>query len=119
VNRTLERAYRLVRYQTGQAGIFIPLDGRNAQVFGLDQVPATAGYKPYQEIALMLFERFGHFCHGLSWRSFHRHQNGAVYAIWHSRKEALNLQFHSNVELATDKAWVEFLASTSGLREVH
>jgi hypothetical protein len=119
VNRTLEGANRVVRYETGAAGIFIPVDGHNATIFGLDKVPATAGYKPYQDIALLLFERFGHFCHGLSWRSFHRHQNGLVYAIWHSRKSALNLRFESNDQLATDQAWKDLLASIAGLREVY
>lgn len=89
LNETQEERYSLARYQFRRGGIFISIDEPNAARLGLDDVAATGGYEPYQELALDLFLRFGHVAHGLCWRSFHRHQQGMVYAIWHNRKADL------------------------------
>lgn len=82
--------YRVVRFTSGRPGIFIPIDGRNRAVFCLEG-KLEPNYESTRWIALELFRRYGHLVHGLSYESFHRHQPGRVYAIWHSRKDDLSL----------------------------
>jgi hypothetical protein len=82
---------------------------------------ADGSYDVYREVGLALFERFGEVVHGLCWRSFHRHQAGRVYAIWHHRKDALGIVPPSPAPLADDPEWrdrLEHLRRSTGLTEV-
>ena len=83
--------FRVVRFDMGRPGLFIPIDGLNRHVLGLEG-KFEPGYGSSRRMALELFRRYGHLVHGLSYESFHRFQPGRVYAIWHSRKEHMQLQ---------------------------
>jgi hypothetical protein len=102
-----EAAYQVARYRFDQAACFIPIDGANRRTLGLDRAEAWDGYGPYQQIGMALFERYGHFAHGLSWASFHRNQPGRVFAIWHERKTGFGLALSASVApLAGDAQWI-------------
>lgn len=114
-----ESHYKIATYSFKKGGIFIPLDGRNAKVFGLDRLTSLGTYDPYQKLSKALFDRYSHFVHGISWRSFHRHQSGTVYAIWHSKKNELGLKIESSeVQLAGDKNWETMLSNIPGLSRI-
>lgn len=115
LNEPLEAAHRIARYGFSNGGIFVRLDGRNSSVFGLDAIPASGGYAEYQQLGFELYERFVHIAHGVSWRSYHRHQNGRVFAIWHSRKRALGLKLQSVADLASDGEWLTVKSRIAGL----
>jgi hypothetical protein len=110
-----EKQYSVARYHFEHGGIFIPIEDRNARVFGLHEIQSFGDYTPYQEIGYELFQRYGSFAHGLMWRSFHRHQQGPVYAIWHPAKERLRLVVDSVSELVTDPDWQEMLGRIPSL----
>ncbi|WP_377155368.1 RES domain-containing protein [Roseateles sp. UC29_93] len=102
---------RVVRFRMRQPGLFIPIDGPNRHVLGLEG-KLEPGYESSRRMALELFRRYGHLVHGLSYESFHRFQPGRVYAIWHSRKEEMDLQ--PSVErprLGDDVEFQAFLAA--------
>jgi hypothetical protein len=117
LHTTREAEHRLARYSFAKAGLFIPIDGPRNQrlLFG---EPPLSGYGPYQAVGLELYERFGHVAHGLSWASFHRHQLGRVYAIWHRRKADLGLAVRSTVELRSDLAWQGLVARLNPLMRI-
>jgi RES domain len=118
VNRTRELELRIARYSFRHACVFVRLDGRNASLLGVHDLPATGGYGAYQELGLILHDRFAHFAHGISWRSYHRHQNGRVYALWHSRKRSIGLKVTSVGELRQDAEWVALKAHIPGVIEL-
>jgi len=107
--------YQVARYSYDAPALFIPIDGDNRRVLGLDGPSRmTTGYALFQNVALELYERFGTTVHGLSWESFHRNQLGRVYAIWHDRKDAMSLQLDmtgASASLTTDAAWNDFLVA--------
>jgi|APThiThiocy_cv2_1041547.scaffolds.fasta_scaffold00683_4 hypothetical protein len=112
LNLDLETEYSVARYTTSEPGLFLPIDGRNRERLGLVNLPIHKGspYAAFQAIGLELFKRFGDLAHGLSWASFHRHQPGQVYAIWHHRKAALGLTPKSSpVPLKGDAEWTVLL----------
>lgn len=113
LNLDLEKEYSVARYTTKEPGLFLPIDGCNRKRLGLDNLPIHKGqvYAAYQSIGLELFKRFGNLAHGLSWASFHRHQVGRVYAIWHHRITALGLTLESSpLRLETDVEWATLIA---------
>lgn len=85
--------YKVVRYTHAKPAIFLPIDGhRNKPKLGLDGPHMfAAGYAPFQDAALVLYQRFGDVVHGLSWESFTRNQPGRVYALWHKHKATIGL----------------------------
>jgi hypothetical protein len=88
----LANAYKHAQYRFSEPAIFVPLDGRNCGLLGLDDNELPLGDNlPFQTVALELFERFGNTVHGLSWRSMHRGQPGRVYALWHHHKATIGL----------------------------
>lgn len=99
--------FHVVRFSPGRPAIFIPIDGRNRAAFCL-QGKLEPSYESTRWIALELYRRYGHLVHGVSYESFHRHQLGRVYAIWHSRKDDLDLSASAERPLLTEDA--EFLA---------
>jgi hypothetical protein len=106
--------YKVVRYAFDSPAIFIPLDGDNRERIGLggERRPFTAGYGPWREAAHELFKRFGNVTHGLSWESFHRHQPGRVYALWHHHKTTIGLSVQTLAPYKTlqqDEEWIAFL----------
>ena len=114
----LARQYGVARYRFDQPALFVPLDGDNRRTLALEaaqRLPAAFGKRfrlPYQEVALTLFERFGSVVHGLSWESFHRHQPGRVYALWHHHKSTIALSLISTApyaKLPDDPEWQQFL----------
>lgn len=101
--------HRIVRFGLGAPGLFIPIDGPNRPVLGLHG-KFEPNYETARWVALELFRRYGHLVHGLSYESFHRHQPGRVYAIWHSRKESLCLESSTDrPRLLDDPDWAAFL----------
>lgn len=103
--------FQVVRFSSGKPGIFIPIDGPNRAVFRLEgKLEPT--YESTRWIALDLFRRYGHLVHGISYESFHRHQPGRVYAIWHSRKDDLSLSAsEARPLLAEDAEFQAFLSA--------
>ena len=114
-NETRAVLYRVVRYSFSKPALFIPIDGKNREVFGLERPEiAFKGYAPYQALCLELFQRLGGVAHGLSWHSFHRNQPGRAYAIWHHCKAEIGLQITSpdpRIKLDEDAEWISFLAA--------
>lgn len=115
------KRYRVARYAFSRPGLFVPIDGPNRSILGLDgrQRP-FGGYEPYQSVALELFERYGKVVHGLSWESFHRNQPGRVYALWHHHKRTIGLRLVDPTpptsdprfsRLVDDREWSAFLAA--------
>ena len=81
-SRTLASQYQVARYNFAAPALFVPIDGANRGVLGLQGgTRKFAGYEPYQKVALTLFQRYGQVIHGLSWESFHRNQPGRVFAL--------------------------------------
>lgn len=112
LNLDLETEYSVARYTTSAPGLFLPIDVRNHDPLGLAHLPIhiASAYPAYQAIGMELFKRFGDLAHGLTWTSFHRHQPGQVYAIWHHRKTALGLTLKSPpAPLKDDAEWVALL----------
>jgi hypothetical protein len=110
-----EAQYSIARYEFNRAGIFVPIDGKNGKRFGLENIASYGAYLPYQQLGAELHRRFSHLAHGLSWRSFHRHQSGPVYALWHERKADLGLHVISTERLAIDPSWIKAKSSIPGL----
>lgn len=114
--------YKVTRYLTAHPSLFIPLDGRNRKLLGLEGSDvAFKGYKPYQEASLELFKRFGKTVHGLTWASFHRNQPGRVFALWHHHKVTVGLQVTSLEPfdaLSADASWIAFLKSNPHIEEI-
>lgn len=77
-------------------------------------------YDAYQRAGLELFERFGGVVHGLTWQSFHRHQLGRVYAIWHHRKAAAGVVKPSGAypKLPDDADWAAFLSKNPQIEAI-
>lgn len=103
--------WRVASYSLGRAGLFLPIDGRNRDIFGIEDAyeehPLTM-----RSLGLELHRRYGHLAHGLCWSSFHRGQPGRCYAIWHSRKEHLCLErSRDSPALIDDARWRRFLAA--------
>ncbi|MEQ8042395.1 hypothetical protein ABQW67_05475 [Xanthomonas hortorum] len=114
--------YKVARYRSGKPALFIPIDGRNRKLLGLegDDVPYN-GYAPFQAVSLELFQRFGNVVHGLTWSSFHRNQPGRVFALWHHHKDSIGLKVTSTEpfsSLAADDGWREFLAKNPAIQEI-
>ena len=111
----LAAQYFVVRYAFDAPALFIPIDGHNRATLGLAGGQRRfAGYEPFQEVALGLFQRFGKVVHGLSWESFHRNQPGRVYAIWHHHKTTVGMRVTSPdpyMKLVDDDEWAQFLAA--------
>lgn len=104
-------AHRVARFELESPGLFIPIDGPNRMVFGL-QGRYDPSYETSRWVALALFRRYGHLAHGLSYESFHRFQPGRVYAIWHSRKEGLLLRSKDgHPAVIDDPEWRAFLGA--------
>lgn len=118
LNESQEERYNLARYEFDRPGIFISIDEPNATRLGLDDSAVMGEYAPYQELALDLFQSFGHIAHGLCWRSFHRRQSGPVYAIWHSRKADLGLARPTTCKLKSDPEWIDVLSRTPNLQRL-
>lgn len=119
LNLDLETEYSVARYTTKEPGLFLPIDGFNRKRLGLANLPIHKGqvYAAFQSIGLELFKRFGNLAHGLSWASFHRHQAGRVYAIWHHRKAALGLTPESSpLPLKKDFEWATLIAEFDASR---
>ncbi|MFP5406625.1 MAG: hypothetical protein ACLGHY_09920 [Gammaproteobacteria bacterium] len=56
----LAQQYKVVRYIFSAPALFIPIDGRNREVLGLECGQRKfAGYEPYQWVPHELFERYG------------------------------------------------------------
>jgi hypothetical protein len=110
LNLDREADNKLTRYTFSNAGCFIKLDGDNRRRLGIADYQSFGGYDAYQQVSLELFKRYGQTVHGLSWESFHRHQLGRVYAIWHHRKADLGLTYCAPVPLADDPQWKSLLA---------
>ncbi len=113
-NRTLAAQYRVARYTFSQPAIFVPIDGGNRRLLGLDPGQRKLGSKvPFQEMALALYERFGRVVHGLSWESEHRNQPARIYALWHRHKPTIGLSTvpagRTYALLPDDTAWQNFL----------
>lgn len=106
-------SYQVARYSFSRPALFIPIDGPNRKTLGVQQL-AFEGYHGHQVLALQLFQRYGEMAHGLSWESYHRGQPGRVYAVWHSRKDAMGLQVDTAASmhrLVDDVEWKAFLAA--------
>jgi hypothetical protein len=113
LNQDLESEYSVARYITGAPGLFLAIDSPNRVRLGLANLPIHTGpvYAAFQSVGLELFQRFGDLAHGLSWYSFHRHQAGRIYAIWHHRKDALGLKVEPPaVPLREDAEWAALIA---------
>ena len=113
LDSTRESSYSLARYTLSRGGIFIPVDGRNGGAFGFEDDENFGDYSSYQQVGSDLFNKFSHFAHGICWRSFHRHANAQVYAIWHSRKADLGLRVVSITKLESDPSWIELKSRLS------
>jgi hypothetical protein len=123
--RAASAKYRVVRYRFASPAVFIPIDGPNTRPLDLGapskRFAREEVYDPTREIALQLHERFGQVAHGLSWASYHRHQLGRIYAIWHDRKDGMQLRREPPapyVTLEEDAEWVEFLAGNPSIEVV-
>lgn len=113
LNLDMESQYFVARYTTSAPGLFLPIDGPNRVRLGLTNLPIhkVPVYAAFQSAGLELFRRFGNLAHGLSWASFHRHQAGQVYAIWHHRKDALKLKVEPSItSLKEDIEWKDLIA---------
>jgi hypothetical protein len=114
-NEPRSALYRVVRYRFAKPALFIPIDGKNRELLGLERPEAAfTGYVPFQAVSLELFQRFSGLAHGLSWQSFHRNQPGRAYAIWHHCKSAIDLHITSpdpRPKLNEDVEWLSFLAA--------
>ncbi|TXG96581.1 MAG: hypothetical protein E6R08_09000 [Nevskiaceae bacterium] len=113
-SKDLADQYKVARYGFEVPALFIPIDGDNRRILGLEgkQGKKYRGYEAFQHIGLELFERFGSVVHGLSWESFHRNQPGRVYALWHDHKATIKLQVESAgaaTALTMDREWLAFL----------
>jgi hypothetical protein len=106
LNLDREARNRIGRYVTTKAGCFIPIDGPNREKLFADTSAVLPGsYEATQAIGLELFRRFAGVAHGLCWESFHRHQTGRVYAVWHNRKTALGILAPTAQPLQSDGEW--------------
>lgn len=114
--------YHIARYDFSKPALFIPIDGSNRNILGLQGgTRKFVGYEPYQEVALTLFQRYGQVVHGLSWESFHRNQPGRVFALWHQHKETIGLRLRPPslyARLIDDPEWQQFLADYPEIEEV-
>ena len=121
-NQDLASRYKVVRYSFAKPALFVPIDGPNRELLGLEGAEvAFQGYKPYQTVALELFERFSGVVHGMSWHSFHRNQPGRSYAIWHHCKDAIGLKIESpdpRGSLINDADWKAFLAANPSIEAI-
>lgn len=113
VAQDLAQQYQVVRYAFGAPALFVPIDGPNREVLGLAGPQRKfLGYEPYQAVAFELFRRYAGVVHGLSWESFHRNQQGRVYALWHQHKSTIDLTITTPApyrDLAHDDEWLQFL----------
>lgn len=123
--RDKSAAYDLVRYSVHAPGVFVRLDSDDRKRLGLPSPGARFGepniYKDSQELCLEIYERFGKVTHGVTWQSFHRHQPGRVYAIWHDRKDQLGLVRDPAPpyrKLPDDPQWQEFLDTHNGIQAI-
>ena len=121
-SRDVARKYKVARYNYTKPALFLPIDGHNRKVLGLEGSKiAFAGYAPFQEAAMELYERFGRVVHGLSWESFHRNQLGRVFALWHEHKTTIGLEIVSTVPYGTldeDPEWLDFLSAHPEVDEI-
>ena len=109
---------QVVRFAVRRPGLFVPLDGANRKILGLEG-KFEPEYESSRWVALDLFRRYGHLVHGLSYESFHRYQAGRVYAIWHSRKDDMGLA--ASVDrpyLADDAEFRSFLRAHPFIRQM-
>lgn len=109
------REYGVARYEMHAPALFIPLDRENKDTLGLRGIDAD--YARHRAAAHELFTRFGGVVHGLSWESFHRHQPGRVYALWHHHKETVSLAVTPATpypKLAEDAEWLSILRANPG-----
>lgn len=122
------KRYRVARYAFSKPGLFVPIDGPNRRILGLEGSQRSFGsYAPYQSVALELFERYGKVVHGLSWESFHRNQPGRVYALWHHHKRTIGLRLFDSPSsgsdprfprLFDDREWSAFLTANSQVEAI-
>ncbi|ANH67197.1 RES domain-containing protein [Mitsuaria sp. 7] len=107
------KAVQVASFITRRAALFIPLDGRNRTAFGV-RGNCDVKYRDYQWLGLELFRRYGHLANGLSWESFHGDQPGRCYAIWHSRKDDMEITVNEAFQCLHDHAgWNAFLSDYS------
>lgn len=118
LNLDREADNKLTRYKFANPGCFIKIDGDNRRKLGIADYRSFGGYHAYQHVSLELFNRYGQTVHGISWESFHRHQPGRVYAIWHHRKDDLGLTYSAPVPLADDPEWKELLTQIPDLTPI-
>lgn len=120
--RDRAQSYKVARYCSALPSLFLPIDGRNRKLLGLDgKNVAFKRYAPYQAIGLELFQRFGQTVHGLTWTSFHRNQPGRVLALWHHHKETIGLTVTSKEpfgSLVSDAEWKSFLAANPTIEKL-
>lgn len=119
LNLDRESEYSVACYTTSAPGLFLPIDGPNRRRLGLANLPIHRDpvYAAFQSVGLELFQRFGNLVHGLSWNSFHRHQAGRIYAIWHHRKDALGLKVESpTVPLRENAEWAALITEFDASR---
>ncbi|WP_185826404.1 RES domain-containing protein [Xanthomonas sp. SI] len=122
-SKDLAEQYSVVRYEFSEPALFIPIDGDNRDLLGLSwsggKLDST--YLPFQNAALELHRRFGKIIHGLSWQSYHRHQLGRVYAIWHEHKVSIKLERTSSrpySKLINDPEWIDFLRKNPAIEKI-
>ncbi|UUF03352.1 RES domain-containing protein [Xanthomonas hortorum] len=122
-SKDLAEQYSVVRYAFSEPALFIPIDGNNRDLLGLSWRGGKLDhtYLPFQKAALELHQRFGKIIHGLSWQSYHRHQLGRVYAIWHEHKSTIDLSITSSKpysKLIDDSEWSDFLNENPGIEQI-